>query len=137
MLAKLFDYNGNGEINENSSFYIEEDSCSFKLKNVEETNIIDYVMKTEKNFANQYIIVDKESFNIKSIVVDDKSMNRNLAINYNSYQKIENINFPKEISFEFLNLNSIINIGMKYQKVIFNKKLKYPFKINKKYIRVS
>jgi outer membrane lipoprotein-sorting protein len=135
LLSNLFLYSSNNSLKE-ELIYTCIDSNSYILRNYKE-KIKDYLRKDSQNDYLQRVEIEPGNFLIESINIKDKETNRNLNLEYFKYDEINNFNVPHEIGFKFDDVNSLIQLSLKYQKVIINKELKYPFRINKKFTSIN
>jgi len=85
--------------------------------------------KSELKLFERLFFVNPDSFKMVSQQLKQPLENRNLTIDYVSYQKIGNQDFPKEIFIEALQKNKKTTIGLEYKQVDYNAKVSFPFKI--------
>jgi hypothetical protein len=84
----------------------------------------------------QNIWLDPENFKIRQIEIKELGEdNKKLQVFYNKYQAVESQLFPSEIRIEIIAENKI-TIDINFGKTELNQKLKFPFRISKKYERL-
>ncbi len=85
--------------------------------------------KTELALFERLFLIHPGSFKMATQQLKQPKENRNLTINYRSYQKVGNQDFPKEIDIEALQENHITRIRIEYKAVDYNARVSFPFKI--------
>ncbi|MEW7289489.1 DUF4292 domain-containing protein [Aquimarina sp. 2304DJ70-9] len=93
--------------------------------------------KAEIALFERLFLIHPDSFKMASQQLKQPIENRNLAINYQSYQKVGNQEFPKEIYIEALQGKDKTSIGIEYRQVDYNAKVSFPFKIPSGYKEVT
>lgn len=93
--------------------------------------------KTELKLFERLFWIHSNTFKISSQQLKQPIENRNLTINYQSYQKVGNQDFPKEIYIEALQDTEKTTIKIDYKTVDYNAKVSFPFKIPSGYKQVT
>ncbi len=93
--------------------------------------------KKELELFERLFILNPNSFKIFSQQLKQPLQNRNLLINYNSYQKVGNQDFPKEINILASEGIKRTSISIDYRSVDYNAKVSFPFKIPSGYEQVT
>ncbi|MBQ4801359.1 DUF4292 domain-containing protein [Aquimarina sp. MMG015] len=98
-----------------------------------------YRLQPKKELAlfERLFILNPDNFKIFSQQLKQPIENRNLLINYNSYQKVGNQDFPKEISVLATEGIAKTSIMIEYRSVDYNAKVSFPFKIPSGYEQVT
>ncbi len=105
------------------SFDIEQNSYKFQLQNAQD-------------FLKYMLLMRSDNFKMKKQYVSYKA-EQFLTIDYNSYQRIGNQNFPKKINLVASTIKQKTNIQLKYRRVELDKRLRYPFRIPKGYKKIE
>ncbi len=116
---------------------------SYSLKETEEgfsclQSISDEKLKKELTVNPQKpllqrIFISKNNFRYKKLQLRDYNYNRFAEVEYNNFDENKTINMPSELNLKVEKGSSQINIGIRYNKIETNKKLKYPFSIPGRY----
>ncbi|WP_438426201.1 DUF4292 domain-containing protein [Aquimarina macrocephali] len=93
--------------------------------------------KTELALFERLFLIHPDTFKMSSQRLKQPIENRDLTINYQSYQKVGNQDFPKEIYIEALQDKEKTMIGIDYKTVDYNAKVSFPFKIPSGYKQVT
>ncbi len=93
--------------------------------------------KTELALFERLFLVYPTTFKMAIQQLKQPIENRNLTINYQSYQKVGNQDFPKEINIEALQGEEKTTIDVEYRVVDYNAKVSFPFKIPSGYKEVT
>lgn len=93
--------------------------------------------KKELELFERLFIVNPVSFKMFSQRLKQPLENRNLQINYRSYQKVGNQDFPKEIYIEASENSEKTFINIEYRTVDYNANVSFPFKIPSGYEQVT
>ncbi|MDH7446413.1 DUF4292 domain-containing protein [Aquimarina sp. 2201CG14-23] len=93
--------------------------------------------KKELELFERLFLVNPDSFKVFSQQLKQPIENRNLEVNYSSYQKVGNQDFPKEINIEAREASKRTSIQIDYRSVDYNPKLSFPFKIPSGYEQVT
>ena len=98
-----------------------------------------YLLKPKEESAlfERLFLIHPDSFKIFSQQLKQPVESRDLAINYQGYQKVGNQDFPKEIYIEALQENKKTTIGIEYKTVDYNVIVSFPFKIPPGYKEVT
>ncbi|WP_108869500.1 DUF4292 domain-containing protein [Aquimarina aquimarini] len=108
-----------------------------KYKSTIEGKVYQLRPKTELALFERLFLVHPNSFKIFSQQLKQPIENRDLKINYQSYQKIGNQDFPKEIYIEAIQDKEKTTIEIDYKAVDYNAKVSFPFKIPSGYKQVT
>ncbi|MBQ4820140.1 DUF4292 domain-containing protein [Aquimarina sp. MMG016] len=93
--------------------------------------------KKELELFERLFLINPNSFKISAQQLKQPLENRNLSVNYQSYQKVGNQDFPKEIFIEALQENKKTTINIEYRTVDYNARVSFPFKIPSGYQEVT
>ncbi|AXT51912.1 DUF4292 domain-containing protein [Aquimarina sp. BL5] len=93
--------------------------------------------KKELELFERLFVLNPDSFKIFSQQLKQPIENRNLLVNYSSYQKVGNQDFPKEISVIASEGIAKTIIMIDYRSVDYNAKVSFPFKIPSGYEQVT
>ncbi len=93
--------------------------------------------KAEAALFERLFLIHHDSFKMASQQLKQPIENRNLTIDYPSYQKVGNQDFPKEISIEARQGNEKTKIGIEYRAVDYNARVSFPFKIPSGYKEIT
>ncbi|MBW1293951.1 DUF4292 domain-containing protein [Aquimarina litoralis] len=98
-----------------------------------------YRLQPKKELAlfERLFIINPDNFKIFSQQLKQPLENRNLLINYSSYQKVGNQDFPKEINIMATEGVAKTVIMIEYRNVDYNPKVSFPFKIPSGYEEVT
>lgn len=134
MISQLFVYNSDADVRQELQ-YSSIDSNLYVLRNYKE-KMRDYLKTDINSDFTQRVYIEPGTFQIQKVIVKDKKVNRNLTLDYRNYKEIDGYMVPEEITFNFNELNSLIQLTINYQKVSVNTEIKLPFRINKKFDRI-
>ncbi len=93
--------------------------------------------KSELALFERLFLIHPDSFKIAAQQLKQSIENRNLRIDYRSYQKIGNQDFPKEINIEAMQGNAKTTIGIEYRAVDYNARVSFPFRIPSGYKEIT
>ncbi len=93
--------------------------------------------KAQAALFERLFLIRPDSFKMASQQLKQPIDNRNLTIDYSSYQKIGNQDFPKEISIKAMQGNQKTRIGIEYRAVDYNPRVSFPFKIPSGYKEIT
>ncbi len=93
--------------------------------------------KAELALFERLFLIRHDTFKMFSQQLKQPIENRNLTINYQSYQKVGNQDFPKEIYIEALQEQKRTTITIEYKTVDYNARVSFPFKIPSGYKEVT
>ncbi len=98
-----------------------------------------YQLTPKKQLAlfERLFLMHTDNYKMFTQQLKQPSKNRNLTINYLSYQKIGNQDFPKNIYVEALDADEKTVIKIEYRTVDYNAKVTFPFKIPSGYEQVT
>ena len=102
-----------------------------KLKKKNKTN------KRLENFIYMKMEIIPESYKIKKIEMLEVAKSKLFEILYNSYSKQGDKLFPKLVEFKIIDDEKFIKCTIKSDKISFDEKLKFKFKIPKKYKKIN
>ena len=83
----------------------------------------------------QSIWLDPDKFKIMRIFFTDFNTNRTFDANYETFEQVDSLLFPKKLSFEIKAEHNLL-INVRYNKVGVNKELSFPFSIPSSYVRL-
>ena len=90
--------------------------------------------KSPTNVIIEKVWLDPVTFRMRKIEMNEIGDDKNkLEVYYNDYQSVEGKMFPFNIEIMVHADNDIV-INVKYNKVVFNEKLSFPFRITSKYV---
>ena len=92
----------------------------------------EYVMESKIDDFNTTIKIDAKSFKISELNIS-KALKIVLEICYEKYVKIDGFLFPHKIIVSNNNASNPISLTINYNNVVFNKEVKTPFRIPKKF----
>ncbi len=78
-----------------------------------------------------------DSFKIKETQLWKDSKAKSIRIQYDTYQEIESVVFPKQFSLETIGNDKEIHLSLEYKALELDKKLKFPFKIPEGYTKIT
>ncbi len=93
--------------------------------------------KTELALFERLFLVRPDTFKMAQQKLTQPAENRDLTINYKTYQKVGNQEFPKEIYIEALQDKKKTSIEIEYKTVDYNAKVSFPFTIPSGYKQVT
>ncbi len=93
--------------------------------------------KTELELFERLFLIHSDSYKIASQRLTQPKEQKGIHINYESYQKIGNQDFPKEIRIEALQESEKTVLEIDYKTVDYNAKVSFPFKIPSGYKQVT
>ncbi len=112
------------------------DNGMYRMTIRERRKIKRYIRKGEidNRVLVQQIWLDPKTYRIARIDIKEQGEdnNKKLRIFYNDYIDVDGQLFPSQIRIEIVSLKSIF-IDLKFNKVIINNPLRFPFKIPSKY----
>ncbi len=112
----------------------------YNLQSISERKINRKIKKSAKHpdreVAVQNIYVQPDSFKIEKVFIEDFTDSRTVTINYSDYNIVNHQSFPKVVQIELNNGGKIIKLDLKYNKIIVDKDIHFPFTISEKYERI-
>ena len=86
-----------------------------------------FITSTYDDGLRQEVTIDKKTLNITQqiLYLEDQQ----LKIDYNSYQSIDNKNFPEKLSIYANKQEEKVNLILTYKSMKLNDKMRFPFKI--------
>ncbi|GAA4272208.1 DUF4292 domain-containing protein [Aquimarina gracilis] len=93
--------------------------------------------KTQVALFERLFLIHPSSFKMASQQLKQPIENRDLTIDYRSYQKVGNQDFPKEISIKAKQGGAKTIIGIEYRAVDYNARVSFPFKIPSGYKEIT
>ncbi len=93
--------------------------------------------KNQLKLFERLFLVNPNNFKMSSQQLKQPTENRNLTIDYLSYQKVGNQDFPEEVAIVALHENNKTTINLEYREVKFNPKVSFPFQIPSGYEQVT
>jgi len=92
--------------------------------------------KKELHLLESLILINPNNFKVYSQQLQQPIQNKNLQINYRSYQRVGDQDFPKEIYIEASEASNKTSIKIDYRAVDYNASVSFPFKIPSGYKQV-
>jgi len=93
--------------------------------------------KTGLEVLLQNIFINPDNFKMEQVGITDFVSKRSLDIYYQNFDTFTGYLFPKEISIELKMPDEIFKVKLKYNKVIVNKEILFPFEVSDKYKRIN
>ncbi len=93
--------------------------------------------KKNKNFYAILFLLNPDNYKLNKQEIRNLGKDQKAAIMYPSYTNINGEQFPKAINIIANYNQKKLSIFMNYYQVVFNKELKFPFKIPKGYKKIS
>jgi len=93
--------------------------------------------KSELALFERLFFIHPHNFKIASQQLYQPSENRNLSINYQTYQKVGNQDFPLEIGIEAKQKDENTRITIEYRSVDYNAAVSFPFRIPSGYKQIK
>ena len=114
------------------------DSAYYCLQSKKDKKIARKVNRKQKKnkkikFTFHEILIIPEIFKCSKIYIEDYNLERSLILNYANFENVTEQMFSKKLTFKITDKKDQSSGIIKFKKVNFNKKLKYKFKIPKKY----
>lgn len=76
-----------------------------------------------------FMLLNPDNFMVHHTQISEPNAQRNLDIQYGSYQKIEGDFYPTQIGIEALDVDDKTSIDIKYKKIDLNVSVRFPFTI--------
>lgn len=98
-----------------------------------------YVLTPKRDFElfKRLFQLDAYHFKVKKQQLAQEAEQRLLTIDYPQYQEITGQVFPKNVEIKAEEINKTTKIQVEYRKVIFNEKVRFPFKIPSGYREIK
>ena len=93
--------------------------------------------KEELELFKRLFLLDAYHFRIKKQQLSQETEQRLLTIDYPQYQEITGQAFPKNVEIKAQEIDKTTKIEVEYRKVIFNEKVRFPFKIPSGYREIK
>lgn len=93
--------------------------------------------KKNKGFYAILFLLNPDNFKLNKQEIRNLGNDQKVSVTYPSYTNIEGEQFPSAINILANDRNKNLSIFMKYNQVIFNNKLNFPFKIPKGYKKIK
>ncbi|WP_421921064.1 DUF4292 domain-containing protein [Marinifilum sp.] len=87
-------------------------------------------------FGYQRIQIDPALMRITDVLVKDFDDSRDVNVKYRDFKMFEDRKFPQRLSFEVADPKHLLYCSVKFNKIAFDEKLKFSFKISSKYERI-
>ncbi len=87
-------------------------------------------------FGYQSFIIDPALRRIIDVIIMDFANNRNIKLTYRDFKMYETQKFPQQMSLNVTDNSDSFLCNVKFNKIIFNEKLHFSFKISSKYKQV-
>ncbi len=96
----------------------------------------DKVTRRLNRFGYQRFIIDPSLKRIIDVLIMDFADNRNINLTYRDFKMYDNQKFPQRMSLKVTDDRSMLLCNIKFNKITFNEKLHFSFKISRKYKQV-
>lgn len=93
-------------------------------------------LKKLSRFGYQRIDIDPALMRITDVLIKDFDEARDVSVKYRDFAMFEDRKFPKRLSFEVVDPKHLLSCSVKFNKISFDEKLKFSFKISSKYERI-
>ena len=90
----------------------------------------------QKTLFDIFFWINPSHFKLDRQEVFNKKKNQRFQVFYKSYMVVDGETFPKKIEIRSNKGEKFTNISIEYRSVIFNKKLKIPFRVPRGYKRI-
>ena len=127
---KAFIRNFDGKIVDNKYIFVSE-----KARKIDRKLKKDKIRKLNR-FGYQRFDIDPSLMRITDVLVKEFDDARNISIKYRDFTPFENRKFPQRLSFEVQDPKHLLSCNVKFNKISFNEKLRFSFKISDKYERI-
>ena len=94
-------------------------------------------LKKITRFGYQRIDIDPALMRITDVLVRDFDERRDVNVKYRDFKTFEERKFPQRLSFQVQDPKHLLSCTIKYNKISFDEKLKFSFKIASKYKRID
>ncbi|MBL4569249.1 MAG: DUF4292 domain-containing protein [Flavobacteriaceae bacterium] len=91
----------------------------------------------QKTLFDIFFWINPSHFKLDRQEVLNKKENQRFQVFYKSYMLVDGETFPKKIEIRSKKGEKFTNISIEYRNVIFNKKLKIPFRVPRGYKRIA
>ncbi|NSW45906.1 MAG: DUF4292 domain-containing protein [Bacteroidales bacterium] len=134
----------NLEMNPNSNerdyikktFFKDKDSVNYILKTHRKHKIKRSIRRNAKELIVENIKITPKTFKISNIEILDYIDNRQLQINYNQFEPINNQLFPQTVDFILKDSLKTFQVKLEYTKITVNGETNFSFNIPKSYNRL-
>jgi len=93
-------------------------------------------LKKLYKFNYQRFEIDPSLMKITDVLVREFGIERDMTLKYRDFIDIEEQKFPSELVFKVKDSLQSLSCKMKYNKLVINQELKFPFKISSKFKRI-
>lgn len=114
---------------------VDRRDCKYLLGTIRKRKIRRMINGKPLKDPAQSIWLDADKFKILRIFFTDLNTNRTFDANYETFEPVDSLLFPRKVSFEIKAEHNML-IKMRYSKVGINKELSYPFSIPSSYERI-
>nr|WP_320117768.1 DUF4292 domain-containing protein [uncultured Marinifilum sp.] len=128
--AKSFIRGFNGKIINNMYVFISE-----KSRKVDRKLRKDKLRKLNR-FGYQKVEIDPSLMRITDVLIKDFEELRDVSVKYRDFKFYDNNKFPQRLSFQVKDPKHLLSCSIKFNKISFDEKLKFSFKISSKYERI-
>lgn len=87
-------------------------------------------------FGYQKIDIDPALMRITDVLVKDFEDARDISVKYRDFKSYDNNKFPQRLSFQVKDPKHLLSCSLKFNKISFDEKLRFSFKISSKYERI-
>lgn len=128
--SKSFIRGFNGKIINNMYVFISE-----KSRKVDRKLRKDKLRKLNR-FGYQKVEIDPSLMRITDVLIKDFEELRDVSVKYRDFKFYDNNKFPQRLSFQVKDPKHLLSCSIKFNKISFDEKLKFSFKISSKYERI-
>lgn len=118
------------------TFFKDKDSSNYILKTHRKHKIKRFIRKNIKELIVENIKVMPHTFKIKWVDIIDYTENRHLNIEYQQFENIQNVLFPKIIQFNVKDSSNFFKIHLEYSKITINSASNFSYTIPNSYTRL-
>jgi len=128
--GKSFVRGFNGRIIDNMYVFISEKSRKVDRKLRKDK------LKKLNRFGYQRVDIDPSLMRITDVLVKDFDDARDINVKYRDFKSFEEEKFPQRLSFQVNDPKHLLSCSIKFNKISFDEKLRFSFKISSKYERI-
>lgn len=129
-------YNSNEREYIKKTFFKDKDSSNYILKTHRKHKIKRSIRKNTKELIVENIKIMPHTFKINRVEVIDYAENRQLNIEYQHFETIQNTLFPKTIQFTVKDSTKVFQVLLDYSKITINSESNFSFNIPNSYKRL-
>ncbi|MGQ9847118.1 MAG: DUF4292 domain-containing protein [Bacteroidales bacterium] len=129
-------YNSNEREYIKKTFFKDKDSSNYILKTHRKHKIKRSIRKNTKELIVENIKIMPHTFKINWVQIVNYTENKELNIEYQQFETIQNTLFPKLIQFIVKDSSKVFQIQLEYSKVTTNSECNFSFNIPNSYKRL-